>query len=103
MVVQVLRSEEAPFVRGDADARGSVNIADAIYTLRHLFLGGPAPECVDAADADDNGGVQISDPVYSLNWLFRGASAPPAPGTDECGADPTEDELECVTYSGCDR
>ena len=51
-----------PFVRGDANGDGSIDITDAIFTLGFLFLGGGAPPCEDAADADDRGTLEITDP-----------------------------------------
>ncbi|MCZ6794618.1 MAG: hypothetical protein O7J95_13505 [Planctomycetota bacterium] len=72
-----------------------------VSTRRHLFLGGLAPDCADAADADDNGDIQITDPVYTLNRLFRGGPELPAPGATSCGSDPTDDALGCQSYNPC--
>jgi hypothetical protein len=71
---------EAPFagVRGDANGDGDVNISDPTYTLQHLFLGGPAPECEAAADSNGDGSLDISDPSYTLRHLFLGGPAHPA-------------------------
>ena len=95
------RSEpQEPFVRGDSNADGQVDVSDVIYTLRYLFLGGDVPGCVKAADVDDNGTVNITDPISLLDVLYLGGSAPPAP-FGRCGADPTEDALSCDTYGQC--
>ena len=83
-----------PFVRGDANGDGSIDITDAIFTLGFLFLGGGAPPCEDAADADDRGTLEITDAVYLLNFLFSGGPEPPPPHAVE-GEDPTEDALGC--------
>jgi hypothetical protein len=91
----------APFRRGDADASGLVNITDAIFTLNHLFLGGPAPGCADAADADDDGALQITDAIHLLAGLFLGGPQPPAPGASACGPDPGNDDLQCSSYPPC--
>jgi hypothetical protein len=89
------------FRRGDADGSGIVDITDAIFVLSFLFLGGPTPDCLDAADADDSGTVDITAAIYSLTFLFLGGPAPPEPGPFDCGSDPTPDDLpECV-YPGC--
>jgi hypothetical protein len=106
------RVESAPpvgprFVRGDVDANGAINLADAIRTLNYLFLGSSEPECLDAADFDDSGGANptISDAIGLLNWLFLGGRDParPTPSTavyaaGDCGVDPTDDDL-----MGCRR
>jgi formylglycine-generating enzyme required for sulfatase activity len=89
------------FRRGDSDTNGVLNLTDAIYTLNFLFLGGPTPACLDAVDADDNGQLNLTDAVYTLNHLFLGGSPPPDPGPVECGSDPTNDGLLCLSYAPC--
>jgi|GEM_PF-502610 len=95
------------FLRGNANGsplpagepRTAIDISDAISLLGHLFLGGPAPPCRDAADANDDGAVDISDAIKILAHLFGGGAADvtllqPWP---EPGIDPTEDPLGCET------
>ena len=79
------------FRRGDSNGDGSLNITDPISLLGFLFLGGERPPCFDAADADDSGALEITDPIRILNHLFLGGEPLPAPGSDVCGGDPTED------------
>ena len=93
--------EPIVFKRGDSDANGTVNITDAVYTLSHLFTGGPAPGCPDAADADDDGSLAITDAVFELNWLFGSGTIPPAPGPEACGSDPSPDLLVCESSQPC--
>jgi hypothetical protein len=83
-----------PFIRGDADGDGRLNITDGVFTLSHLFLGGVDPLCEDATDADDRGTVELTDAVYLLNHLFLGGSEPPPPYPTP-GDDPTADQLGC--------
>jgi len=40
------------------------------------------------------------DPIYMLSYLFVGG-APPPPPFIECGADPTEDALDCDNFDYC--
>jgi hypothetical protein len=91
---------EALFVRGEADGNCLVNLTDAIFILNHLFSGGTAPSCPDAADTDDSGLVDLADGVYLLNHLFQGGPAPKPPGL-EAGADPSEDDLDPCVVSPC--
>jgi hypothetical protein len=88
------------FRRAEANADGALNITDPIFMLKHLFLGGAEPVCLDALDADDNGVLNITDPVFTLNHLFLGGRAPPAPGKEACGADRTADDLGECRYPG---
>ena len=83
-----------PFVRGDSNADRGINIADAVFSLNHLYLGGEVPACPDAADSNDDGKVDISDPVATLNYLFRGSFIIPPP-FGAPGGDPTSDDLGC--------
>jgi hypothetical protein len=88
------------FVRGDADGSGKIDLNDPIYLLSHLFLGGPAPGCRDAADADDGGTLDIVDATYSLSYQFLAGPAPgpPFPG---CGLKDRINDLDCKEYAGC--
>lgn len=77
-----------PFIRGDANSDGVVDVSDAVFVLLHLFGGLPVdPECADACDANDDEGVDLSDASSLLGYLFLAGARPPAPfpdpGTDE--------------------
>ena len=84
------------FKRGDCNADGEFNIADAVCGLEYLF-GGGGSTCLDAIDANDDGAVDISDPVYVLSALFSGGPEPTDP-FGNCGIDPTGDALDCDAY-----
>lgn len=95
-----LAGSSKPFTRGDVNADGSRNIADALTGLNHLFAGGPMV-CRKAGDNNDDGAVNIADPVYLLNWLFASGPQPPAPFAG-CGVDDvTPDDLTCLNYTPC--
>lgn len=91
------------FLRGDGNNDGGVNIADAVFLLNGLFLpGSPQSSCLDTQDSNDDGGVNIADAVFLLNSLFvPGSPELPAPGTAECGIDPTDDSLDCASFTSC--
>jgi hypothetical protein len=105
----VLASDEAraQFVRGDADSDGRIDLTDGIRILSFIFVGGPEPECMDAADANDSGALDISDAIWILSWLFVDGPPPlppspisPSYAVEDCGLDPTPDELGCA-FSPC--
>lgn len=88
-----------PFRRGDANADGKLDLADAVSILGHLFLSGPESDCPDALDADDDGKLDLTDAVRILRHLFLGAAELPEP-FGRCGLDPTpEDGLGCWASS----
>ncbi len=92
----------ALFRRGDANNDGSVNIADAVTVLGHLFSGSPLPDCPDAADGNDDGSLNIADGVTILSYLFAGGELA-APGAEVCGLDESADELSECTYDHCGK
>lgn len=88
------------FERGDANADGSVQLADVTFILGYLFDGGTTPSCLDAADANDDGSLDISDAMKLLIYLFGEGAQPPAP-FGACGEDPTADALDCADFAPC--
>ena len=89
---------QVEFLRGDANTDGVVDLSDASFILRSLFLSGAAPACGKSADCNDDGGVDLIDPILLFNYFFPGGGPikPPYPSP---GADPTPDALECVSYA----
>jgi hypothetical protein len=67
---------------GDANYDGDVNVADAIFTINFVFLGGPLPQPygILSGDANGDGGSDISDAVYIINYVFNGGPRPPTCG-----------------------
>ena len=66
---------EPEFSRGDCNADGSFNIADAIFGLDILFGGmGTIAPCQDSCDANDDGGFNIADNIYMLTRSGRTAT-----------------------------
>ncbi|MEM7165037.1 MAG: collagenase [Planctomycetota bacterium] len=68
-----------PYLRGDVNGSGDLDIADVVYLLAFLFSAGPPATVADAADVNSDGGVDISDPIFVLGYLFNGGGAPAAP------------------------
>jgi hypothetical protein len=93
------------FHRGDANADGSLDIGDAVYTLLHIFKGTPPVlPCRHAADVQDDGRINIADAVAFLAYVFLGRD----PGTGEeirrgCieDATPANDPLDCAGFPPC--
>ena len=89
-------------MRGAGRGCGTIDSADAITILNHLFAKGTVPSCLDAADANDSGAIDIADAITTLGHLF--ANAGPLPGPfGECGIDPTTDELDCSSFGPCEE
>jgi len=67
-----------PFVPGDANGDGYVDINDLLYLACYLFAGGPAPDPYLAGDANGDCTVDTNDIIYLANYLFAGGP-PPTP------------------------
>ncbi|MEM7263985.1 MAG: hypothetical protein AAF488_18510 [Planctomycetota bacterium] len=78
------------FIRGDANKDDAVDIADPVFLVSHIFLGGTAPPCSDAADSNNDTKIDISDPIFLLNYLFTGGPQPSEP-FPQAGVDPSDD------------
>lgn len=91
-----------PFVRGDYDQSGDVDVIDRDSLLNFLFFSmGPEPNCWDSADANDDEDLDVSDVAAISNVISQGTPLPaPFPF---CGNDPTAgsgDPLTCGNPSG---
>jgi hypothetical protein len=64
------------YVYGDASGDGIVDIADVMYLINYLFLGGSAPDPMAAGDASGDCTVDTGDVLYLINYLFLGGSPP---------------------------
>jgi len=85
-----------PFLRGDFDGNGTLQLTDAVGTFNFLFLGGAGPGCRAAADSSGQALVNLTSGVYTLNFLFLGGPPPVAP-FPECdrGSLPSDATLGC--------
>jgi len=100
LVVTGRVSRARPFIRGDVNEDGSLDLGDAVFALSFLFASGPSPGCMDAVDINDDGILDLGDPIHELNYLFASGSAPPVP-LSACGLDPTADALDCAAHGAC--
>jgi hypothetical protein len=64
-------------IRGDANWDESVDLADAVYLITYLFMGGPPPFSLVLGDANADENIDIADAVYLVNYLFIGGPSPP--------------------------
>jgi len=96
---ELIAAPELPtFRRGDVHQDGSLNVTDALTLLRFLFQNGATPQCHKAGDTNDDGQLNLADAIIIAQRLF-GRLGPLPPPAGECGADPTDDGLEC--REGC--
>jgi photosystem II stability/assembly factor-like uncharacterized protein len=65
-----------PFLFGDANGDGVVDLGDVVFLVNYLYRNGPAPEPSQAGDINCDGIVDLGDVVYLVNYLFRGGTPP---------------------------
>jgi hypothetical protein len=68
--------QPAPYVLGDANFDGTVNIGDPVYIVNYIFKGGPVPVPYAAGDANSDGSLNIGDAVFLINYIFHGGPPP---------------------------
>ena len=86
---------DAPFLRGDANSDGRINVTDAIGILLAV-LSREDLGCEDAHDTDDSGNIDFVDGLILLRFLFDHGSQG---SIGICAMDSTEDFLECPASS----
>jgi len=69
------RTPTPPYLRGDANGDGVINVSDVVYLINYLFINGPAPVPLEAGDVNCDGTINVADVVYLINYLF--ISGPP--------------------------
>lgn len=65
-----------PYGRGDVNKDGIIDVADVMYLINYLFIGGSAPDPLWLGDATCDDAVDVADVMYLINYLFIGGSPP---------------------------
>ncbi len=64
------------YVCGDSNGDGVVNVSDAVHIINYVFVGGNAPNPVQAGDCNCDGTCNVSDAVGIINYVFVGGNLP---------------------------
>lgn len=65
-----------PFVCGDVNETGNVDIADIVYLVSFLFKHGPEPDPLYCGNTNGDGNVNIADIVYLVAFIFKHGPMP---------------------------
>ena len=87
--------------RGDANADGTVNAADATFLASHLLGNGPAPIRACLADVNADGILTPADVFRLADYLFAAGTPPPAQPAEVCNG--VDDDCDGVIDDGFDK
>ena len=96
--VNFIALTDIPFVRGDANDDGRVNVADAVTILAAKLIGGATLVCEAAGDANGDETANMADAIYVLQYRFLHGPVPAEP-FPLCGIDAGAD---CAEFASCD-
>ena len=65
-----------PYICGDADRSGAINVLDVTYLVRYLYKGGPGPIPIVAGDADGSGAINLLDVTCLIRFLYNNGTGP---------------------------
>ena len=83
-----------PYVCGDANGDGLINILDVTYLVYYFYRGGQSPPNVDSTDADSINGLNNHDAVHLVCYLYNGGAEPYCPPFPDSILEITDDTLE---------
>jgi aminopeptidase YwaD len=67
-----------PYLYGDFNEDGRLNIVDVADFVRYLYKSGPPPSDIDYADPNGDCAVDISDIIYLIKYLYMNGPEPVA-------------------------
>lgn len=60
------------YVCGDANHDNNANVADVVYIVNNIFMGGPDPYMPEAAEVNADDSYNLGDAVTIIDYIFRG-------------------------------
>lgn len=82
-----------PYISGDCNGSGGVDIADIIWSLSELFAGGSSANCEIACDSNLDGSYDAGDPIYTASYIFLSGPAPAGPA--DCNTSAGQTAADC--------
>jgi len=75
-ILHVVACEQSGLTWGDAKRDGSVNSADVIFLVNHVFKMGIRPVVFELGDLDCSSAITSTDIIYLINFVFKSGNAP---------------------------
>lgn len=70
---------DIPFICGNVDDNGLINILDIVFIINFKYKSGPEPYPLESADANFDMEINILDIVYLINYLYKQGPDPVCP------------------------
>jgi hypothetical protein len=84
---------EVPFICGDANNDGDINVADVVYIMDYIFQGGPPPDPYCSGEVNGDGSVNVGDAIYLVNYIFKGGPEPNCSACNRAAKQLTDNSL----------
>jgi hypothetical protein len=65
-----------PYLLGDVNTDGVVDVGDVVYLINYLYKSGPVPYMLILGDTNRDGNIDVADVVFLINYLFRNGPPP---------------------------
>jgi hypothetical protein len=72
----IFKNIAEPYVWGDANKDGEVEVGDVVYLINYLYRNGPEPILLQSGDPTNDCSIDASDIVYLINFLYRYGPTP---------------------------
>jgi hypothetical protein len=60
-----------PFLRGDVNVDGIVDVGDCVYLINYIFKYGPEPSPLESGESNCDDIIDVGDIVYLINYIFK--------------------------------
>ena len=74
--LSLVKYRQLPYLCGDLNSDGIVNILDIIILIVYLNFEGPPPDYLEAANVNASSRVDAADIAYLIAYLYAGGDAP---------------------------
>jgi hypothetical protein len=71
-----LTVHQHPYLTGDANYDGEINVGDVVHLINYIFLNGAPPDPYELGDVDCDSVVRLVDVIYLVNYIFREGPPP---------------------------
>jgi parallel beta-helix repeat protein len=65
-----------PYLLGDVNIDGVIDVGDVVYLINYLFKNGTAPYMMLLGDVNRDDNIDVSDVVFLINYLFKNGPPP---------------------------